>query len=221
MDDTLPVFPLGSVLFPFMPLQLRLFEERYLVMLSKVLESEPSEFGVVLIERGQEVGGGEQRFTVGTLAQIAQLEAPEGYVVLVAVGTRRFVIDEWMPDNPYPEARASLLPPLEWDESLAPLREEAEVVVRRVLTLAASLGEEEWPADLQLSEDPSAASWQLAGIAPVGPLDQIALLRSNSLKNLLTSVISMTRDVEETYRTLWPGDGEPDGAAGPAADDGL
>ncbi|MDF2444355.1 MAG: uncharacterized protein JWR01_2558, partial [Subtercola sp.] len=109
MDDTLPVFPLGSVLFPYMPLQLRLFEERYLVMLSKVLESDPAEFGVVLIERGQEVGGGEQRFAVGTLAQIAQLEAPEGHVVLVAVGTRRFVVDEWMPDNPFPEAHASLL----------------------------------------------------------------------------------------------------------------
>ncbi|MDF2443009.1 MAG: uncharacterized protein JWR01_1212, partial [Subtercola sp.] len=73
------------------------------------------------------------------------------------------------------------------------------------------LGEQEWPADLQLSEDPSAASWQLAGIAPVGPLDQITLLRSNSLRNLLTSVISMTHDVEETYRTLWP-DGTQNGS---------
>lgn len=219
MDDTLPVFPLGAVLFPYMPLQLRLFEERYLVMLSRVLESDPAEFGVVLIERGQEVGGGEQRFSVGTLAQIAQLEAPEGHVVLVAVGTRRFVVDEWMPDNPFPEARASLLPPLEWDDSLESLREEAEVVVRRVLALAADLGEQEWPADLQLSEDPSAACWQLAGIAPVGPLDQITLLRSNSLKNLLTSVITMTRDVEETYRTLWPDDDQADSSPGFDGDD--
>lgn len=60
----LPMCPLGSVLFPYLqlPLQLRVFEERYLVMLSRILVNEPAEFGVVLIERGQEVGGGEQRF---------------------------------------------------------------------------------------------------------------------------------------------------------------
>ena len=42
----LPMFPLGSVLFPSMPLALRVFEERYLAMLASVLQEEPSEFGV-------------------------------------------------------------------------------------------------------------------------------------------------------------------------------
>jgi Lon protease-like protein len=56
----LPMFPLGSVLFPHMPLPLRVFEERYLVMLSRILADDPAEFGVVLIERGQEVGGGDR-----------------------------------------------------------------------------------------------------------------------------------------------------------------
>ncbi|MDQ1570131.1 MAG: uncharacterized protein QOF79_805, partial [Actinomycetota bacterium] len=70
MDSTLPMFPLGSVLFPYMPVVLSVFEDRYLVMLSRILQDEPSEFGVVLIERGQEVGGGEHRFTFGTVAQI-------------------------------------------------------------------------------------------------------------------------------------------------------
>ena len=219
MAETLPIFPLGTVLFPYMPLQLRLFEERYLVMLSRVLEQEPAEFGVVLIERGQEVGGGEQRFRYGTVAQIAQLEAPEGYVVLVAVGTRRFEVDEWMPDNPYPEASVSLVSVLEWSDDLHPLREEAEATVRRVLALAAEFGEQEWPADLELSDEPRAAAWQLAGIAPVGPLDQIALLRSTSMRHLLTSVISLTRDVEDTYRTVWPDDDETDRAPGSGGDD--
>ncbi|WP_233189093.1 LON peptidase substrate-binding domain-containing protein [Subtercola sp. Z020] len=214
MDDSLPIFPLGSVLFPYMPLQLRLFEERYLIMLSQVLEEEPAEFGVVLIERGQEVGGGEQRFAYGTIAEIAQLEAPEGYVELVAVGTRRFVVDEWMPDNPFPVARVSLFPALEWDDGLLSLRDEAESTVRRVLAMAAEFGEQEWPADLELSADHRAASWQLAGIAPVGPLDQLALLRSTSMRGLLTSVIELTRDVEETYRTVWPDGGLADGGPG-------
>ncbi|HEY8912041.1 LON peptidase substrate-binding domain-containing protein [Lacisediminihabitans sp.] len=68
----LPMFPLGSVLFPYLPLQLRVFEERYLVMLSRILVNEPAEFGVFLIERGQEVGGGEQRFPLGTVAQVTE-----------------------------------------------------------------------------------------------------------------------------------------------------
>ena len=74
----MPMFPLGSVLFPSMPLALRVFEERYLKMMGAILDQEPSEFGVVLIERGSEVGGGEHRFDVGTTARVLQIEAPEG-----------------------------------------------------------------------------------------------------------------------------------------------
>ena len=58
MAHELPLFPLSSVLLPHMPLPLRIFEDRYLVMLARVLQEEPSEFGQVLIERGQESGGG-------------------------------------------------------------------------------------------------------------------------------------------------------------------
>ena len=52
---SLPVFPLGSVLFPHMPLALRVFEERYLKMIGALLETDDLVFGVVLIERGSEV----------------------------------------------------------------------------------------------------------------------------------------------------------------------
>lgn len=100
----LPMFPLGSVLFPSMPAALRIFEERYIVMLSKVLGEEPSEFGIVLIERGSEVGGGEQRFPIGTVAQITQVEASEGFIGLVAQGSRRIEIVEWLDDDPHPQA---------------------------------------------------------------------------------------------------------------------
>ena len=76
----LPMFPLGSVLFPAMPLALRVFEERYLKMMGSILDNQPSEFGVVLIERGLEVGGGDQRFDIGTTARVLQIEAPEGHL---------------------------------------------------------------------------------------------------------------------------------------------
>ena len=56
----IPMFPLGSVLFPAMPLALRVFEERYLKMMGALLDAEEPIFGVVLIERGSEVGGADR-----------------------------------------------------------------------------------------------------------------------------------------------------------------
>jgi len=194
----MPMFPLGSVLFPYMPLQLRVFEERYLVMLARVLDSSPAEFGIVLIERGQEVGGGERRFGIGTVARITQLEAPESYLGLVVQGERRIEVTEWMPENPHPLATVRELPDLEWDDSLLPRREQAERLVRRTLSLASEFADQEWSPDVALSHDPTAAAWQLAAIAPVGPIDQIALLRSDSMAALLDGIIELTEAAAES-----------------------
>ncbi|HEX5095168.1 MAG TPA: LON peptidase substrate-binding domain-containing protein, partial [Acidimicrobiia bacterium] len=57
------MFPLGTVLFPHALLPLQVFEPRYRVMMRNLLDGE-REFGVVLIERGSEVGGGDVRFDV-------------------------------------------------------------------------------------------------------------------------------------------------------------
>ncbi|WP_240034761.1 LON peptidase substrate-binding domain-containing protein [Glaciihabitans arcticus] len=202
MDRDLPMFPLGSVLFPHMPVQLRVFEQRYMVMLAEILDVEPSEFGVVLIERGQEVGGGEQRFSAGTIARIAELEGAEGFVALVAEGANRFVVEEWLDDAPYPRARVRELPDLVWDEELEPLRERAEKLVRRALAVASEFADQQWAADVSLSGDPLESSWQLAAISPLGPLDQVALLRVESLKELLDLVIELTEGVDATFGSL-------------------
>jgi len=206
MDRDLPMFPLGSVLFPHMPVQLRVFEQRYMVMLSEILDVEPSEFGVVLIERGQEVGGGEQRFSVGTVARIAELEGAEGFVALVAEGATRFVVEEWLDDAPYPRARVRELPDLEWNDELEPLRDRAEKLVRRALALASEFADQQWAADVTLSDDPLESSWQLAAISPLGPLDQVALLRAESLKDLLEAVIELTEGVDATFGSLLEAD---------------
>lgn len=187
----LAMFPLGSVLFPYMPLPLRVFEDRYLVMLSRILTGDPAQFGVVLIERGQEVGGGEQRFSVGTTATIAQLDATDEFVVLVAEGGERFEVDEWLDDEPYPKASIRALPDLEWTDALRPLRDRAENAVRDLMRIAGQLEELQWSPDVELSSDPTESSWQLAAILPVGPLDQIALLRSTTMEELLTSVLDL------------------------------
>jgi uncharacterized protein len=190
----MPMFPLSSVLFPYMPLRLRVFEERYLIMLAELLKTEDARFGVVLIERGQEVGGGEQRFGVGTIAEIKQLGAQEGFVGLVAQGGRRFEVTQWLEDAPHPRAEIRELPDLEWDARLSDLRDETEQLVRRTLTVASEFAENVWPADIELSFDPAAAAWQLAAIAPLNALDQIELLRATSFQKLLGRVAELTRE---------------------------
>jgi Lon protease-like protein len=202
---TIAMFPLGSVLFPHMPVLLRVFEERYLVMLAQILQDEPSEFGITLIERGQEVGGGERRFSVGTVAQITQMDAAEQFVVLVAEGDRRIEVEEWLDEDPYPLARVRVLPDLVWDDALAPRRERAEAVVRRTLALASEFADQQWSAAVELDDDPIAAVWQLAAIAPLNELDQLALLRSESLSVLLDAIIELTLAAEETLRANWGG----------------
>jgi Lon protease-like protein len=201
---TIPMFPLGSVLFPYMPLQLRVFEERYLVMLSRILDAEPAEFGVVLIERGQEVGGGEHRFQYGTVARVTEVEAAEGFVGVIAQGERRIEVVEWLEEDPHPRAAVRTMAELAWDDGLLSLRARAEQAVRRTLALGSEFTDQLWPSTVELSHDPAAAAWQIAGIAPVGPLDQISLLRSTSMEELLTSVIEYTAAAEAALGAEWP-----------------
>ncbi|MBC7725731.1 MAG: LON peptidase substrate-binding domain-containing protein [Burkholderiaceae bacterium] len=199
----MPMFPLGSVLFPHMPLQLRVFEERYLVMMGRILNSDAPEFGVVLIERGQEVGGGEKRFGVGTIALVSELSAGEGFIGLLAAGGTRFEVAEWLGDSPYPLADVRPLPDLEFDETHEPLRARAEAAVRRSLALASEFTDQQWAADVGLSDDPVASAWQLAAICPVGPLDQVSLLASRTMEELLTRVIEFATNAGDAFSLPW------------------
>jgi uncharacterized protein len=193
----MPMFPLGSVLFPYMPTALRIFEERYIVMLSELLGDEPAEFGIVLIERGSEVGGGEQRFPIGTVARITQVQTSEGFVGIVAQGHRRIEVLDWRPDDPYPVADVRDIPDFSVDDALRPLIDEVEKTVRATIAQASEFVEVPWPADIQLDDDPRASMWQLAAISPLGPLDQQRLLRSETAEQLLTATRELTLEAAE------------------------
>lgn len=96
--SSLPLFPLGSVLFPDGVLALRVFEVRYLDMVRKCHRT-GAPFGVVALTQGQEVrqaGAPEERFNdIGTLAIIEQLETPQpGLVTLLCRGSQRFRITQ-------------------------------------------------------------------------------------------------------------------------------
>jgi uncharacterized protein len=173
-------------------------------MLADLLKADQARFGVVLIERGAEVGGGEQRFDVGTLAEIIELGAQEGFVGLVARGGRRFMVQRWLDDEPHPRAEVTELPDLEWDPALDGLRAETERQVRRTLALASEFAENVWPADIELADDPAAATWQLTAIAPLGALDQLELLRADSFGSLLARVAELTRAAAVAYEAPWP-----------------
>lgn len=191
------MFPLGSVLFPAMPLALRVFEQRYLTMLQDLLDAEPAEFGVVLIERGQEVGGGEHSFSIGTVARIAEISPSDGFIGVMAAGQERLEVVEWLADSPYPLARVRRLPELEWDDACGVRREQTELLVRRTLARASEFEEHMWPSTTELAEDPVAGLWQLAAIAPIGPLDQLRLLGAATVRELLDSMFVAVSDAGE------------------------
>lgn len=193
----LPMFPLASVLFPAMPLQLRVFEQRYLTMLQDLLATDPAEFGVVLIERGQEVGGGEHSFSVGTVARIAEISPADGFIGVMAAGQDRLEVVEWLSDSPYPLARVRRMPELEWDEGCGERREQTELLVRRTLARASEFEEHLWPSTIELADDPVARLWQLAAIAPIGPLDQLRLLECTTVRELLDAMFVVVSDAGE------------------------
>ncbi len=94
MSETLPIFPLFTVLFPDGLLPLRIFEPRYLDMVCRCLR-EDSGFVVSLIHAGKEVGEAAEVYTIGTEARIIDWEKREdGLLGIMALGTRRVRIDD-------------------------------------------------------------------------------------------------------------------------------
>lgn len=85
----IPLFPLSTVLFPGGPLPLRIFEPRYLDMVSSCLRNESS-FGVLLIREGGETGPATT-YSTGTLAHITDwYQGSDGLLGVTAVGQQRF-----------------------------------------------------------------------------------------------------------------------------------
>jgi Lon protease-like protein len=118
-SELLPLFPLGTVLVPGMPLSLHVFEQRYRTLVVDLLNGAAREtdmpsgqFGVVALRHGWEVGELGDVHGVGTVARITKLlPLPDGRYELAAVGTRRFRIFELKPEaRPYLMARVEYLP---------------------------------------------------------------------------------------------------------------
>jgi len=196
------MFPLDSVLLPGMPMPLRIFEERYLKLLGDLVAQENPEFGVVLIERGSQVGGGDKRMNIGTIASVTDIGTSEQFYGLESVGTQRFRVNAWLPDDPYPIADIDFLPDLIWEETLMPVRVHLETRVRQLLAFASAFGDLQYGADVVLSDDPIDACWQLAGILPVGSLDQADLLECRSAEELLSRTYEIVKSADVALRAM-------------------
>jgi Lon protease-like protein len=179
------MFPLGLVHFPHVALPLQVFEPRYRQLTIDCLDGD-REFGVVLIERGSEVGGGDARTDVGTMTRIVDAGFNDaGLIRLDTVGVRRVRVVRWLPDDPYPLAETEDLDQAEVDPSALDEMAAAEGKVRRALAMRAELGEPTLPFNIVLDPDPARALFQLAAIAPLGPFDKQRLLAADTV-DLLT-----------------------------------
>ena len=164
----LPMFPLGTPLVPDAVLPLQIFEPRYVEMLERCLQNVEPEFGVVLIERGHEVGGGDIRAMIGCATRILQVsDMQDGRRGVLSVGVRRIRIEQWLPDNPFPLAIVSDLP----DEESGDIDQVQIDRLRAHLLLLAELaggGAESLQelADLELACEPSGLTSSTPG--PVG-----------------------------------------------------
>jgi Lon protease-like protein len=191
------MFPLGSVLFPHAELPLHVFEPRYRALTEACLAGD-GEFGVVLIERGNEVGGGDTRFSTGTVARIvAAGRLPDGRYLLATVGTRRLRVRTWLSDDPFPRAEVELLGEGDTSVDAHDVRADVERVLKRVLAMAAELGEAPQAVGVALDDDPVQAGYQAAAAAPIGPLDAQRLLELNDPAERLAQLHGLLADQAE------------------------
>lgn len=192
----LPMFPLGTVLVPTQVLPLHVFEPRYQALVADCLAGE-REFGVVLIERGSEVGGGDVRFDVGTIARIIDLaRSDDGRLALVAVGTERVRVERWLDDDPYPRALVTPLAEAPAGPGDDARRVAVEAALGRVLALASELGAAT-PAAVDLPADPVEAGWRAAALAPLNPLDALRVLEIEEPGARLALLVSLLDDLGE------------------------
>ncbi len=173
---SLPIFPLNTVLFPGVPMPLRIFEERYLRMLADRTPNDPA-FAVALIESGEEVGGTPRFHDVGTTARLVSINSiSPSRIDIVVVGDQRVRIssEDW--ERGYAVAATEDVPDVAHDlvetaRVAAAARNAYGTFVRGVARLV----------DLrfkspELSQDPSAISFEIASRLPLHTWEQQAIL---------------------------------------------
>lgn len=135
--QTLPMFPLGGVALPGERLPLRIFEPRYRQLLDDCLaDPDGPYFGSVLIERGSEVGGGDERTAVGSRLRITgHRPLAHGQYLVECITESRIRVDRWLADDPYPRAQAE-----DWPDEPGPPKMDFSAIAEEIAELFSAIG---------------------------------------------------------------------------------
>ena len=193
MAVEIPLFPLAVVLFPHMPLPLRIFEDRYKTMM-RDCENDGITFGVVAIKEGVEAFGPARPHDVGTLAQLRKVEQlPDGGYELLVVGASRFRVLSTSTARPYLVGEVEYLEDRSGEQAsmgrLAPrVREAFRDYADRLRDLA-----KRPRADLDLPDDPELLSYLVAATLQVEVARKQALLEVDSAEARLRGCLALLR----------------------------
>ena len=193
MAVEVPLFPLGTVLFPHMPMSLHIFEERYKTMM-RDCRSESTTFGILAIRSGQETGGGAVPYEVGTLAQLDEIEElPDGGYNLVVVGASRFKVDAFSHQRPYLVGSVHYL-----QDAPAPAGETDRLATavtagfRGYASQLRGIGQED-PFEFGLPSDPELLSYIVAAAMQVETAQRQQLLEIDGTAERLAACLRLLR----------------------------
>jgi Lon protease-like protein len=207
-SSPLAMFPLQLAPLPDEDLPLQIFEPRYTALVRDCMREDDPRFGVVLISRGREVGGGDVRCDVGTVARITECVdlAGSGRFVLRCRTSERIRVSDWLPDDPYPRAMVRPWPDEPGEPVTAGQLEELEHRVMGLFERIAAARDFSLPDQAVLlgsdpdTVDPGVRLYALASRVPIGPADRYAVLSAPStaqrLRVLSEAVDSVAAVVE-------------------------
>jgi len=201
MAVELPLFPLGTVLFPHMRLPLHIFEERYRRMVQDC-ETAGGGFGVVAIREGHEVGAGAVPFNVGTLARVREREPlTDGRSNLMVVGASRFRVRHFVTTHPYLVGSVEYLE--DSQDPPAILSALADQLRVRVRAYAGSRAVRGYTREaLELSDDPELLAYLVAASLRVDVPHRQRLLELDSAAERLRACIAVLRHEESLMKHL-------------------
>lgn len=208
-----PMFPLQSALLPGDILPLRVFEPRYAALVGDCLAGPEPVFGVVMITRGSEVGGGDVRGEAGALARITRYtDFGMGQYELVAQIGERIRVREWLPDDPYPRAVVEVWPdepgPALGADRIADVVDRITALYRRVAQASGGeLRPDALAVDTETAGDPARHLYALAARVPIGQADRYALLAAPTLTARVDTLIDAIETVAALVEFQLPGAG--------------
>ena len=200
-ESPLPMFPLGMVIFPYQVTALCVFEDRYKQLLADVATTRA--FGSCLITRGSEVGGGDERTSVGTQVRIIGTQPlGHGQTLVVIEGQRCFSVAQWLEDAPYP--RAQITERCCDDVMIDPdLLELARTSVRALRTLQSEVEPDSViDPNVVMAEDPWERSWQLCSMTPMATLDQFKVLSLSDPNDRLRLLVEICCERYGDYQRM-------------------